>query len=1226
MKFSHQLLFLVALVCLSILIKFSFINRGQEKDSFIKKIGTNLQQVYTKALLVEQGLLTQLQNNSVGISSDIESESIHLIYRNNQLIYWTNSFLIPTNNIIDEAESIDLINFKNVSALLSKQSYSQANDSLVSVILIPLKTDETTLSIFSGERYSANVFGHYDFNISAQKPDESNAIYMNDGSFAFNIYFGKTYHHYSQQAISLYILLVFLIIGMLIYMALYWSRILLENKSPFLSIFLLGLVLIAVRLLMLVYDFPSSVKELDLFDSRYFASSYISPSLGDYLINSLFLFAFVIFFYSKRNQWISMLSLNDWRSKVLVSSMLLFSLLLLGFQVKFITDIFQNSVWTLEVTQEIRFDLSYTISLLIFIINWITYFFGAHLCLIVITNYYFSNPFLNYLIYAASAIFGLIILLLLDLSNLSIVVVHTAYLLISFILGGNNYFERVSYKSLTYLIVSSVILALYGSVLVYILERESRIEVKKSLANYFLEEQDVLAEFYLSQAVEKIKSDADIKKVFNDRAYNEKAIEKAIKRKYLKSYLEKYDIIVHFFNPDGSSISLRNSRLNYFDIRKQYNKSQYMTEYENLYFVKNTENPFDKRYFKFIDLNRGYLLLDLKLRRPIPNTISSFLMLDEQKRYFRNNQNLKYALLNMDEIIVKSDNFNFSSPYALQVLNPAKKDNGFVKSKHLHKSVEIKPFQYLLMSIPHDPLRIIIGNFCYNFTLLIIIISLASLIYGLLQIRGTSTLSFSAKIQLYLNLAFFIPLFFVSAISIQLIYMDYLYESEAKQKEKTQRLSKALVNESGLMGTSTYEQQSLKEKVASLSKILNSDIKVYNKDGRLLTTNDIRLMDYSLVDDYLNPRLFFAKENLMREPQVVQENIGKFEFSNVYYPIRSDLNKEVIGFAAIPYYDSRANLREKMAETVTTILNTFTLVFILFIIISYYASRVLTYPINFLTEQIKQISNEEDLRPLTWKTQDEIGLLASEYNKLMLKFQASRDALMRNEKEEAWREMAKQVAHEIKNPLTPMKLSLQHLIRMSKDNTYEKNKYSLMVQKTADNLLNQIENLNDIATSFSSFAKMPSSVPVETNLSNIINSTIGIFQSEQDQRVVAELHTQKAIVYVDDKLMSRIISNILINGIQSVPEDRDPELSIVLWEEGEEYLMKISDNGSGIPEDYRDKVFVPDFSTKYAGSGIGLALAKRGINDFGGRIWFETMENEGTDFYISLPKLTLGRR
>ena len=268
-----------------------------------------------------------------------------------------------------------------------------------------------------------------------------------------------------------------------------------------------------------------------------------------------------------------------------------------------------------------------------------------------------------------------------------------------------------------------------------------------------------------------------------------------------------------------------------------------------------------------------------------------------------------------------------------------------------------------------------------------------------------------------------------------------------------------------------------------------------------------------------------------------------------------------------------------------------------------------------------QTSFSKENKPIQWNSDDEIGKLIGEYNNMLVKLEASKEALARSQKESAWREVAQQVAHEIKNPLTPMKLTLQKLERAIGQRDNESDQYAATVK----NLLNQLQMLNDIVTSFSEFAKMPIPKNEKMNLAEVLKQLKTFFDSEENINLELQLHADEVYITADRKLMSRIISNVIINAGQSRKKGQEVVDVIITTEEvlaNSAIQVMIQDNGTGIAEDVVERVFIPRFSTKKEGSGIGLAVAKHGIEHAGGTIWFETEWGRGTTFYLQLPEVS----
>jgi nitrogen fixation/metabolism regulation signal transduction histidine kinase len=224
--------------------------------------------------------------------------------------------------------------------------------------------------------------------------------------------------------------------------------------------------------------------------------------------------------------------------------------------------------------------------------------------------------------------------------------------------------------------------------------------------------------------------------------------------------------------------------------------------------------------------------------------------------------------------------------------------------------------------------------------------------------------------------------------------------------------------------------------------------------------------------------------------------------------------------------------------------------------------------------------------------------------------------LARSERESAWREMAKQVAHEIKNPLTPMKLNIQHLQRFRG----EGEAYHEYVNRICQTLINQIDTLSDIATEFSSFAQIPMAMRQVFNLSGQIGKVIELYEPDDRIRISFDKgNCGNILINADREQLSRALINLIRNGIQAIPENRKGEILISLVREDETVIIQVADNGTGIAPELQEKMFSPNFTTKSSGMGLGLAIVKSIAENFNGKVWYETRLNEGTTFCFGIP-------
>ena len=301
---------------------------------------------------------------------------------------------------------------------------------------------------------------------------------------------------------------------------------------------------------------------------------------------------------------------------------------------------------------------------------------------------------------------------------------------------------------------------------------------------------------------------------------------------------------------------------------------------------------------------------------------------------------------------------------------------------------------------------------------------------------------------------------------------------------------------------------------------------------------------------------------------------------------------------------------------ILTIVNIYIILILITIVVTILISDQITRPLEMLQKRFRELKLGGRHERIEYRGNDEIANLVAEYNRMVVELEKSVDMLARSERESAWREMAKQIAHEIKNPLTPMRLSVQQLERSWKD---QRENFGQYMEHVCATLIEQIDNLSSIASEFSNFAKMPATRNERVNLVEIANKSVGLFTGGGNYSVTFNTKITEAYINADKEQLSRVFINIIKNGIQSVPEGKHGEISLTLTGNKNFFTVRISDNGKGIPDDIKPKLFMPNFTTKSSGMGIGLALVKNMLDQINATIDFETSLGKGTTFIIQFP-------
>ncbi|MEQ1555012.1 MAG: ATP-binding protein, partial [Ferruginibacter sp.] len=344
------------------------------------------------------------------------------------------------------------------------------------------------------------------------------------------------------------------------------------------------------------------------------------------------------------------------------------------------------------------------------------------------------------------------------------------------------------------------------------------------------------------------------------------------------------------------------------------------------------------------------------------------------------------------------------------------------------------------------------------------------------------------------------------------------------------------------------------------------------------------------------------------------ESIGKLNFVSIYMPV-TICNNKVIGYLNIPFFTSGAKLKDEISNFLVTIINLNAFILIIAGIVSLFIANRIANSFSFITNKMKNIHLEKQNEPIIWHRKDEIGDLVLEYNKMVKKLDESAAALAKKERESAWQEMAKQVAHEIKNPLTPMKLSMQFLQKAIDENAPNIKDLSIKVSET---LVTQIDHLSFIAGEFSRFANIENAKPTNFNLTETLISLKQLYSTYENSVFNWHIILKDVFIFSDKTQINSLFNNLILNAIQSVSNNKKAIITINQIVKNNFVELTISDNGDGIKEEMQSKIFTPNFTTKTSGTGLGLAMCKRIVEQAGGTISFQT-SSKGTTFLVVLP-------
>lgn len=407
--------------------------------------------------------------------------------------------------------------------------------------------------------------------------------------------------------------------------------------------------------------------------------------------------------------------------------------------------------------------------------------------------------------------------------------------------------------------------------------------------------------------------------------------------------------------------------------------------------------------------------------------------------------------------------------------------------------------------------------------------------------------------------------------------------------------------------------EELDKKLAELANIHGLDFNVYNEFGGLISTTFTDYNKEFLAKQSISPAIVDSVVQT-KKPVILEEDLDNQPYLSTYFLLQNQ-NNQPIAVINIPYLKDSKRTSNELWSFLNTLFQVFLLLFVGASLIAYFLSNYITKSLQVVSMRMKETRLTGENPHLEWNSDDEIGDLVSNYNRMLDELQENADRLAKSERESAWKEMAKQVAHEIKNPLTPMRLNIQHLQRSIMDRPDE-------IQERLNNfskiMIEQIDTLARISSEFSNFAKMPRPEMEALNISDTLKSGVDLFANTPNVIVVFDDQTDGSIhIEADKKQMLRSISNLLMNAIQSIPKEKEGRVLVILKSENDQTIITVQDNGKGISDSEKDKIFEPYFTTKSSGTGLGLAMVKNIFKEFGAQISFTSKVGEGTTFQIT---------
>jgi signal transduction histidine kinase len=749
-------------------------------------------------------------------------------------------------------------------------------------------------------------------------------------------------------------------------------------------------------------------------------------------------------------------------------------------------------------------------------------------------------------------------------------------------------------------------------------ERKREVELVKLSS-----EHDPVAEMLFSEMSMAIRNDSIFASYLDqDNIPIDQVIDR-LRRNYLSGYWTKYDMQVTVCRPDDNVylIPPEDSWEHcYTFFNEMIRESGMEVPGSDFYFLDNLNGRISYLavipYYTAGRENRVYIELDSKIfseELGYPE-----LLLDDDFSKFTSSR-FAFARYNGGILISKEGEF----PYRTTCSHYTRKEHMFetiTSEGYDHSIYNVDERNTIIVGSPSITLIDYLIFFSYIFAFNFL---LAALGYLSISVRTLPSFNWSFKNRIQNSLVgiLFLTFALICSGTIYFVIQQYRVEQNDQLKNTMRSVYIELMHkvefEEDLENWSSDAYYNLDELLRKFSNVFYTDINLYTREGILLATSRSEIFDRQLLSYRMN-RLVY--ENLSKEDAseyIHEEQIGRLNYISAYIPLMNSENK-FLAYLNLPYFTQSGDLARDVTNLVVAVINVYMIMMLLILLLSVFLAERITQPLRMIQNRIASLSLSEKNEMIQYDRNDEIRGLVEEYNYMVQELERSAGLLAQSERESAWREMAKQIAHEIKNPLTPMKLNVQHLQRAIAEGKDEPE----MVNRISATLIEQIDSLSAIAREFSDFAKMPTANNTRINLVPKLNSLQQLFETSDKTEIQIDPGKHKNVFVVADKeQLMRVFINLVKNGIQSIPEGRKGIIRIAL-ETGKDKVVRItfSDNGKGIPEEIRDKLFQPNFTTKSGGMGMGLAITYNIIRSLGGQIWYDTVLHEGTTFHVELPE------
>ena len=1098
------------------------------------------------------------------------------------------------------------------------------------IFFIPVKVNYAFQNQYLQNKFATDLTKEDDIDLADHKDKNTCHVYSSGHIYLFSIKKkqGGSNHWLFNLEFSLWLSALITLCALINNICYYLAR----KDHLWVGVLLLCVFILVVRFINLHYDWPQFPYKLTIFNPSLYHSDCVNRSLGDFCINILAICWFAFFLYKHRIRFMT-ITPGKALSYVLLSGFIIASV--------FLSTVFLNLFTGLVLRSTINFDVNNVIDLSLFSLIGLSMVFFAFLIFYFLSEFFLTLSiklpisYQNQLLLFTTAI----------IITTAVITIHDGFTPF-YILWGTivvirthsyqNYNGKVGSGSFAAMIF---ICSLVASIMLIQASAVKELQIRKDYLQKLDVADDETADITFKKTEVSIITDPAIIQSFRQDIHSIEYVKTRLQKLYFNGYLSRYDLSVYEFDDQDKALSAdQKYTLNIYKDLVIYGSYKV-----SIFFYRENESFGIRSYFAILPVIQnnkklGTIVIALK-SRPLQSFVSFPDLLVDTHKTTVEDASYSYAFYADDELINQNGSYDYNTEnsnlkgvlkqYVIKTTKSNSRDwyDYFVNVSHLI----YKPSERTLVVVSREekPVFTIITSITFFFVLFLVfsmtgllarwlwrrikILTIENnrVVWGFKIERGF--LLYKTRIQFSMILAVVITLIAVGIITYFSISAQYQSQQDKTIKDDLKRIAAAVQNgdDKILSGINEEGQVNFNE---FANKYL-TDLTLFDLTGVERLTTQPKIYEAGLLPGRMNARAFIYLSALKNSGYVNDETIGKLKYKAAYVPLRNS-NKETIAYLQLPYFSNETDHKERMGSLLGIMINVYAIIFIAIGLFAVVIARQITAPLNFIQYSLSKTTYGKKNEPIKWDRNDEIGALVKEYNKMIAELQTSAQKLAQSERESAWREMAKQVAHEIKNPLTPLKLGLQLLDKSWKE---KDPKFDQKFERFSKSFVEQIESLSSIASEFSAFAKMPDTHIERVNIFDILVQVVTIFKEIDNIKILFKAPEAPFFINGDRNQLLRCFNNLLKNAIEAIPADREGAIDINHLITNKNALITVKDNGNGIPENLREKIFEPNFTTKSSGTGLGLAFVKNSIENAGGKVWFETILGEGTTFYFSLP-------